>query len=137
MDITQFYQTFFEEADELLAQMEQLLVDLDIDAPEKEHLNAIFRAAHSIKGGAATFGFTALTNTTHLLENLLDRARLGELRLTRPMMDVFLETKDVLQQQLGAYRAGTEPDPKMVAHICAVLQQLAMESLVSSSKFGN
>ena len=57
MDITQFYQTFFEEADELLAQMEQLLVDLDIDAPEKEHLNAIFRAAHSIKGGAATFGF--------------------------------------------------------------------------------
>lgn len=129
MDITQFYQTFFEEADELLAQMEQLLVDLDIDAPEKEHLNAIFRAAHSIKGGAATFGFTALTNTTHLLENLLDRARLGELRLTLPMMDVFLETKDVLQQQLGAYRAGTEPDPKMVAHICAVLQQLAMESL--------
>lgn len=133
MDITQFYQTFFEEADELLAQMEQLLVDLDIDAPEKEHLNAIFRAAHSIKGGAATFGFTALTNTTHLLENLLDRARLGELRLTLPMMDVFLETKDVLQQQLGAYRAGTEPDPKMVAHICAVLQQLAMENLGGSA----
>ena len=79
MDITQFYQTFFDEAEELLAEMEHLLLALDVSAPDNEQLNAIFRAAHSIKGGAATFGFTALTETTHLLENLLDRARRGEL----------------------------------------------------------
>ncbi|MFZ2295826.1 MAG: Hpt domain-containing protein, partial [Polaromonas sp.] len=79
MDITQFYQTFFEEADELLAEMEQLLLGLDLQAPDSEDMNAIFRAAHSIKGGAATFGFLALTETTHLLENLFDRTRHGEL----------------------------------------------------------
>ncbi|WP_411877517.1 chemotaxis protein CheA [Polaromonas sp. YR568] len=128
MDITQFYQTFFEEADELLAEMEQLLLGLDLDAPDGEHLNAVFRAAHSIKGGAATFGFLALTDTTHLLENLLDRARHGELKLNTKMMDAFLETKDVLQKQLSAYRAGTEPEPEMVAAICAVLRQLALEA---------
>jgi len=127
MDITEFYQTFFEEADELLAEMEQLLLGLDMDAPDSEHLNAIFRAAHSIKGGAATFGFVALTDTTHLLENLLDRARHQEIRLRKEMIDAFLETKDVLQEQISAYRAGAEPDPEMVARICAVLQQLAQE----------
>ncbi len=128
MDITQFYQTFFEEADELLAQMEQRLLGLDLQAPDSEDLNAIFRAAHSIKGGAATFGFLALTDTTHLLENLLDRARHGELTLSTRMMDAFLETKDVLQQQLSAYRNGSEPEPEMVAQICAVLRQLALEA---------
>lgn len=128
MDITQFYQTFFEEADELLAEMEQLFLGLDLEAPDGEHLNAVFRAAHSIKGGAATFGFTALTDTTHLLENLLDRARHGELKLNTKMMDAFLETKDVLQKQLSAYRAGAEPEAGMVAEICAVLQQLALEA---------
>lgn len=127
MDITQFYQTFFEEADELLNEMEQRLLSLDLQAPDSEDLNAIFRAAHSIKGGAATFGFVALTNTTHLLENLLDRTRHGELKLSSKMMDSFLETKDMLQQQLSAYRDGHEPDPQMVAQICAVLQQLALE----------
>jgi len=128
MDITQFYQTFFEEADELLAEMEQLFLGLDLEAPDGEHLNAVFRAAHSIKGGAATFGFAALTDTTHLLENLLDRARHGELKLNTKMMDAFLETKDVLQKQLSAYRAGAEPEAGMVAEICAVLQQLALEA---------
>ena len=128
MDITQFYQAFFEEADELLAEMEQLLLGLDPQAPDSEHLNAIFRVAHSIKGGAATFGFVALTDTTHLAENLLDRARHGELKLTTQMIDAFLETKDVLQKQLSAYRDGGEPEPEMVARMCAILRQLALES---------
>ncbi|NDP63958.1 chemotaxis protein CheA [Polaromonas sp.] len=133
MDITQFYQTFFEEADELLAEMEQLLLGLDLQAPDSEDLNAVFRAAHSIKGGAATFGFVALTDTTHLLENLLDRARHGELTLSTKMMDVFLETKDVLQKELSAYREGKEPEPQMVEQICAVLRQLALEANAAAS----
>ncbi|SCU74842.1 fused chemotactic sensory histidine kinase in two-component regulatory system with CheB and CheY: sensory histidine kinase; signal sensing protein [Cupriavidus necator] len=128
IDITQFYQTFFEEAEELLVEMEQLLLGLDIEAPDPEHLNAIFRAAHSIKGGAATFGFAALTETTHIFENLLDRTRRQELALTRTIIDTFLETKDVLQDQLNAYRNGTEPDPETLVRICAVLQQLAQEA---------
>ena len=128
IDITQFYQTFFEEAEELLVEMEQLLLEVDLESPDAEALNAIFRAAHSIKGGAATFGFTALTETTHIFENLLDRTRRRELALTRVIIDTFLETKDVLQDQLNAYRNGTEPDPETLARICAVLQQLAQEA---------
>jgi len=128
IDITQFYQTFFEEAEELLVEMEQHLLGVDIDAPDAEELNAIFRAAHSIKGGAATFGFTALTETTHIFENLLDRTRKRELALTRTIIDTFLETKDVLHDQLDAYRNGTEPDQDTLRRICGVLQQLAQEA---------
>ncbi|CAB5301012.1 chemotaxis two-component sensor kinase CheA [Burkholderia cenocepacia] len=128
LDITQFYQTFFDEADELLAQMEQLLLNLDVDAPDPEDLAAIFRAAHSIKGGAATFGFSALTDTTHILESLLDRARNHELTLTKDMVDAFLETKDVLSDQLVDYRASAEPDAAAAAAICAKLERLKAES---------
>jgi two-component system chemotaxis sensor kinase CheA len=74
-DLTQFYAVFFEEAGENLANMESLLIDIDIDAPSDEELNAVFRVAHSIKGGAATFGFSDVTNLTHELETLLDRVR--------------------------------------------------------------
>ncbi|WP_126285048.1 chemotaxis protein CheA [Burkholderia stagnalis] len=128
LDITQFYQTFFDEADELLAQMEQLLLNLDVDAPDPEDLAAIFRAAHSIKGGAATFGFSALTDTTHILESLLDRARNHELTLTKEMVDAFLETKDVLSDQLADYRASAEPDAAAAATICAKLERLKAAS---------
>ncbi|MGR3908537.1 chemotaxis protein CheA [Burkholderia sp. SR8] len=128
LDITQFYQTFFDEADELLAQMEQLLLNLDVGSPDPEDLAAIFRAAHSIKGGAATFGFSALTETTHILESLLDRARNHELTLTKEMVDAFLETKDVLSDQLVDYRASAEPDAAAAAAICAKLERLKAES---------
>ncbi|UEP34944.1 chemotaxis protein CheA [Burkholderia ambifaria] len=128
LDITQFYQTFFDEADELLAQMEQLLLNLDVGSPDPEDLAAIFRAAHSIKGGAATFGFSALTETTHILESLLDRARNHELTLTKEMVDAFLETKDVLSDQLVDYRASAEPDAAAAATICAKLERLKAES---------
>jgi two-component system, chemotaxis family, sensor kinase CheA len=128
LDITQFYQTFFDEADELLAQMEQLLLNLDIAHPDPEDLAAIFRAAHSIKGGAATFGFTALTETTHILESLLDRARNNELVLRKDMIDTFLETKDVLSGQLADYRASAEPDAAVARAICAKLERLHAES---------
>ena len=102
MDITEFYDTFFEEADELLAEMESHLLELDVDNPDVERLNAIFRAAHSIKGGAGTFGFEALQRTTHLLENLPDYTRRGELALRRDIVDTFLEAKDLLNDQLDA-----------------------------------
>jgi two-component system, chemotaxis family, sensor kinase CheA len=133
LDITQFYQTFFDEADELLAQMEQLLLDLDVARPDPEDLAAIFRAAHSIKGGAATFGFTALTETTHILESLLDRARNNELVLRKDMIDTFLETKDVLSGQLADYRASAEPDAAVARAICAKLERLHAESRMGAA----
>ena len=108
--------------------MEQLLLNLNVGQPDPEDLAAIFRAAHSIKGGAATFGFTALTETTHILESLLDRARNNELVLRKDMIDTFLETKDVLSDQLAAYRASAEPDASAAAAMRARLEQLYAES---------
>ncbi|MBA0173785.1 chemotaxis protein CheA [Pectobacterium versatile] len=123
-----FYQTFFDEADELLADMEQHLLLLDPSEPDTEQLNAIFRAAHSIKGGAGTFGFKALQETTHLLENLLDGARRGEMRLSTDIINLFLETKDIMQDQLDAYKTAQEPNAESFEYICQALRQLALES---------
>ncbi|HCQ7756960.1 chemotaxis protein CheA [Citrobacter sp. 50677481] len=128
MDISDFYQTFFDEADELLADMEQHLLDLAPDAPDAEQLNAIFRAAHSIKGGAGTFGFTILQETTHLMENLLDEARRGEMQLNTDIINLFLETKDIMQEQLDAYKSSQEPDAASFEYICNALRQLALEA---------
>lgn len=128
MDISDFYQTFFDEADELLADMEQHLLDLVPEAPDSEQLNAIFRAAHSIKGGAGTFGFTILQETTHLMENLLDDARRGEMQLNTDIINLFLETKDIMQEQLDAYKSSAEPDAASFEYICNALRQLALEA---------
>ncbi|STQ44979.1 Chemotaxis protein CheA [Ewingella americana] len=128
MDISDFYQTFFDEADELLADMEQHLLLLDPQTPDIEQLNAIFRAAHSIKGGAATFGFSVLQETTHLLENLLDGARRAEMSLSTDIINLFLETKDIMQEQLDAYKSSQDPDAESFEYICAALRQLALEA---------
>jgi len=102
-DLEQFYQIFFEEASELLAEMETRLLGLDVQSPGLEDLNAIFRVAHSIKGGAGTFGFTDMTEMTHILESLLDKLRKGELALRSEMVDAFLQAGDVLKQQLNVH----------------------------------
>jgi len=129
MDIADFFDTFFEEAEELLADMEQHLLELDVDDPDSEQLNAIFRAAHSIKGGAGTFGFSVLQKTTHIFENLLDHARKGELTLRADLVDTFLEAKDIMHEQLDAYRNEEEPNQEAYERICQTLQQIALEEI--------
>ena len=79
IDLSQFYEIFFEEAGENLDQMEQMLLDLDLETADDEELNAVFRCAHSIKGGAATFGFADVAELTHQMESLLDKLRRHEL----------------------------------------------------------
>ncbi|NTV69397.1 MAG: chemotaxis protein CheA [Azonexaceae bacterium] len=127
IDMSQFYQVFFEESAEHLATMEGLLLELDIENPDSEQLNAIFRAAHSIKGSAGTFGFTDLAETTHILENLLDRIRKQELGLRADMVDAFLESGDLLREMLEAHQGRGEVDPAVVASICARLRQLSAD----------
>jgi two-component system chemotaxis sensor kinase CheA len=133
MDMSEFYQTFFDEADELLADMEKHLLELDYASPDIESLNAIFRAAHSIKGGAGTFGFNILQETTHILENLLDDARRGELQLTGDIVNLFLESKDIMQDQLDAYKASQEPDQESFNYICEALRKIAEEAKAIAS----
>lgn len=125
IDMTQFYQVFFEESEEHLAAMEALLLELDIEQPDPEQLNAIFRAAHSIKGSSGTFGFTDLTDVTHILETLLDRLRKNEIPLRADMVDAFLEAGDVLKTMLAGHRGDGGADPQTVAAVCARLKQLA------------
>ena len=125
IDMSQFYQVFFEESAELLEKMEQLLLELNVAAPSKDELNGIFRTAHSIKGGAATFGFTEITETTHILESLLDKLRNDELTLRSDMVDVFLKAVDVLRMQLAGRQSQAEVDAQAVADICQRLNQLA------------
>ena len=107
IDIEQFHGVFFDESDEHLDDMEQLLMSLDVDSPDPEELNSIFRAAHSIKGGSGIFGFDALMNLTHVMENLLDKARNNEIAVTADIVNVLLETLDVLKDTLNAYRDET------------------------------
>jgi two-component system chemotaxis sensor kinase CheA len=124
IDISQFFQVFFDEAEELLAEMERLLLAVDIDAPDAEDLNAIFRTAHSVKGGASTFGVTDMTEVTHILETLLDRIRKGEMALTSEHVDAFLAAKDILKMQLDGHRHGSEVDQDAVGNIRMVLHSL-------------
>ena len=125
IDMSQFYQVFFDEADELLAEMEKLLLALDVSAPDSEDLNAIFRAAHSIKGGAATFAFTDITEVTHMLESLLDRIRKGEMALTPEHVDAFLVAKDVLTMQMDGHHHGSSVDQAAVDNVCQRLKALS------------
>jgi two-component system chemotaxis sensor kinase CheA len=124
VDLSQFYQIFFEEAQEHLDSMEALLLDIDVEEPDPEQLNAIFRAAHSIKGSAGTFGFTDLAEVTHVLENLLDRVRKGELALRPDMIDAFLDAGDVLKVLLGAHRGTGSADPAQAKALCQRLSTL-------------
>ncbi len=129
IDISQFYQVFFDEAEELLAEMERLLLGVDVAAPDAEDLNAIFRTAHSVKGGASTFGLTDMSEVTHVLESLLDRIRKGEMALTSNHVDAFLAAKDSLKMQLDGHRHGGAVDQEAVANVRMVLHDLA-EGLV-------
>ena len=123
-DMSQFYQVFFEETAEHLANLETLLLEVDRDDPDSEQLNAIFRAAHSIKGSSGTFGFNDMMEVTHVLETLLDRIRKGEQALTEEMVDAFLVAGDVLGGLLAAHKGEGEADTVAMAQICARLQRL-------------
>ena len=107
-DLSQFYQIFFEEAGENLDLMEQMLLNLNLETADDEELNGIFRCAHSVKGGAATFGFSDVAELTHQMESLLDRLRRHELKPTSVMVDVLLESADASRSLLARHQAGGE-----------------------------
>ncbi len=135
IDLSQFFQVFFDETEEHLLALETLLLGVDRMAPVGEDLNAIFRAVHSIKGGSATFGFNDMTEVTHVLENLLDRVRKSEIILTEGMINAFLEAGDVLRMQLAFHRGQGSVDPGAVQGIQAKLTALA--SAVDSAPNSN
>jgi len=124
-DLSQFYQIFFEEAAENLDQMEQMLLNLDLSAANDEELNGIFRCAHSIKGGAATFGFADVTELTHRMESLLDRLRRHEITPIPEMVDVLLESADASRSLLARHQAGNEGEALSTTDLVARIETLA------------
>ena len=117
MDITRFHAAFFEESREGLDAMERGLLSLESGAgtADAETINVIFRAAHSIKGGAATFGFSSVTDLTHLLETLLDEARAGRRVLDQAAIGALLVSVDVLRSLLAACEHGSPIDAQALA----------------------
>lgn len=128
LDMSQFTAIFVEEAHEHLAAMEAQLLAIQVEAVTKAELNEIFRAAHSIKGGSATFGLGDVTGVAHELESLLDRLRNGELALTREMVDALLKARDLIAQMIAAFEGKGSVDAQAVSGVCEVLRQLATTS---------
>ncbi|MFN8769060.1 MAG: chemotaxis protein CheA [Lysobacteraceae bacterium] len=123
-DLKRFHATFFEESREGLEAMESGLLDLEAGRGTADTINSVFRAAHSIKGGSATFGFTKVAELTHVLETLLDELRAGKRPLTSDAMDAMLSSVDVLRGLLRAAEAGVPPADDgagIVAQLNAVL----------------
>lgn len=110
IDLSQFHQVFYEESFEGLQAMEANLLEMDCGSPDKEVINTIFRAAHSIKGSSGTFGFTDVTEFTHVLETLLDQIRDGKRALEPQHVDLFLESVDCLRAMLSDLQSGQKCD---------------------------
>ena len=104
--------------------MEQMLLQIDIESADDEELNAIFRCAHSVKGGAATFGFGDVAELTHQMETLLDKLRRHELAPTAAMVDVLLRAGDALKAQLARHQAGGGGAPIDTQDLLADIRRL-------------
>ncbi len=114
--MAQFHQVFFEESFEGLDAMESGLLNLDMGDVDADEINTIFRAAHSIKGGSGTFGFTAVSDFTHVMETLLDEMRDGRRQVTQPAVNVLLGSVDCLREMLQAIQMGGEIDQQSVGN---------------------
>ncbi|PKM07001.1 MAG: chemotaxis protein CheA, partial [Gammaproteobacteria bacterium HGW-Gammaproteobacteria-7] len=110
IDLARFHATFFEESREGLDIIESGLLSLESGESSAEAINAVFRAAHSIKGGAGTFGFNAVSGFTHHMETLLDGMRAGQRPIDPPSIEVLLGALDVLRGLLNAAEHGEPID---------------------------
>ncbi|MEO5677484.1 MAG: Hpt domain-containing protein, partial [Usitatibacter sp.] len=114
IDLNRFIATFFDEAHEHLESIEEHAMALGSGKQDPEVLNAIFRAAHSIKGGSGTFGFTQLTDATHEMESLFDGLRKGKGRADESTVRLLLDACDVFKAHLARLKSGElGPDPAM------------------------
>ena len=131
--LDQFKQTYITECFELLADMEERLMGLDVDAVNAESLNAIFRCAHSIKGGSGAFGLDYITNFTHVLEALLDAMRDGKVNTTREIVDTLLKATDIVMQMVHAAKDNVRPPDNLGGDIKLHLERFANGSADAKS----
>ena len=131
MDLSEFLDVFFEECFEGLGVMESGLLTLD-KGTDVEEINSIFRAAHSIKGGSASFGFMDISSFTHVMETLLDEMRDGRREVTQTIVDTLLESVDVLNGMVNAAKEGEASDTTRTTEV-----QLKLESILSGNTDDN
>ena len=136
-DLSQFHQTFFEETREHLDEMEQFLLAIDVENPDHSDLDAIFRAAHSIKGGSGMFGFTDMAKITHVLESLLDLVRKNKIPLSSAIIEASLQAGDILRTQLACHREGAESDEAEAEPLIAQLEALTTSQKTDPTKTTN
>jgi two-component system chemotaxis sensor kinase CheA len=117
IDLAQFHEAFFEESFEALDSMEAALLQLNPGAPEPELIGTIFRVAHSIKGGSATFGFSEVASFTHTCETLLDELRGNRMQVTRHVTDLLLKSVDVMRDMLRSVQRKEPIDAQKVADL--------------------
>ncbi len=124
IDMEQFKTTFIEESLEGLDIMESVLLEMQPGEAEADEVDNIFRAAHSIKGGSATFGFQDITQFTHVVETLLDQVRSGQRAVTQEAIDLFLQSVDIVRDMLASAQEGFDIDQAQVAAVQAGLERM-------------
>jgi two-component system chemotaxis sensor kinase CheA len=117
LDLAQFHDAFFDESYEALDTMEAALLKLNVGAPDPELINTIFRVAHSIKGGSATFGFTEVASFTHTCETLLDELRGNRMQVTQHISNLLLKSVDVMREMLRCVQHKEPIDAQRVADL--------------------
>ncbi|OYV85363.1 MAG: chemotaxis protein CheA, partial [Acidiphilium sp. 37-67-22] len=120
-------ETFFQECEEQLGELESGLMRMETGQTDSETVNAVFRAVHSIKGGAGAFGLEDLVHFAHVFETVLDLIRSGRLEPSPEAMRVMLRASDALADLVRAARDGSATDPARIAAIVAELRQLTGE----------
>lgn len=123
-EFERFRQTFFEECAEMLADMEERLSRLQAEGLDKEELDAVFRAVHSIKAGAGAFNFTRLVSLSHAFEALLDRLRDGRMGLEPEVATLIIQSGDILSEMVAAAREGRELEPSFESDALALLKAM-------------
>ena len=134
IDLSQFHAIFFEECSEGIEAMESGLLNLEDGQSDAETINTIFRAAHSIKGGAGTFGFNDLAEFTHGMESMLDEMREGRRPITRDAVSLLLESVDCLRELVLCCKDNQEIDSDAIANLKQRLVSLPAEESESDNK---
>lgn len=124
MNLDGALQTFFAEADDLLNSMEAALLRMDEGDKDMETINEIFRAAHTIKGSAGLFGLDDIVSFTHIVENVLDRARDEKIVITSDLLSIFLPCRDHIATLVENARHEQENDAACLAQGKALLDSL-------------
>ncbi|MBY0431387.1 MAG: Hpt domain-containing protein, partial [Rhodospirillales bacterium] len=113
MDLDQFKRTYFQECTELLSDAEFHLMALENGGGDADTMNAVFRAVHSIKGGAGAFGFTRLVGFAHIFETALDSLRNGNVPASRETIELMLRSRDLVADLVAAAQQDVDATPGM------------------------